>query len=435
MGPRTRSSAQNSPVKAKPASAALTTADQASLPKLFILPKKRSPEARFLLLPDPRDNILRRYFFDPRTGPYEFTKIGTDSLDPRSILFTNDSNDGSNASVPSPGSMSEGYVLKTPEVLVAAPIDIIFIALPLLRLSLAQEARKLLQSIDDLLDVLEGPRGHLRHIFTHPEYRPRIEKRLEKICDVVDAGGEKMYRLNEERLAKELFIKAQQVVAQGLPSSIEERFVTRALEPPMMSIHREESMTSSTTELPSRDNSSRSQNTESQSSFSSGASTAISEASSTATIVETSATATKPSAQAANPSESITQLLRLRTALNFITSSYLPPTLSSALQTHFTSFIDFSVLEAHLLHLSSLRASALASRSLTDFTRKRGSEDFDEEAAEDRAEKKRRLEEEEKRKKAGESRGVRDLKKVDVSGMKKMSQFFTKKPTAAKTKS
>jgi len=50
----------------------------------------------------------------------------------------------------------------------------------------------------------------------------------------------------------------------------------------------------------------------------------------------------------------------------------------------------------------------------------------DDEAAETRAEKKRRKEEEEKRKKAGESRGLRDLKKVNVTGMKKMSDFFGK---------
>ena len=42
-----------------------------------------------------------------------------------------------------------------------------------------------------------------------------------------------------------------------------------------------------------------------------------------------------------------------------------------------------------------------------------------------RAEKKRK-EEEEKMKKAGESRGVRELKKVNTSGMKKLSAFFGK---------
>ena len=56
----------------------------------------------------------------------------------------------------------------------------------------------------------------------------------------------------------------------------------------------------------------------------------------------------------------------------------------------------------------------------------------EDDAVETRAEKKRREEEEVKRKKAGESRGIRDLKKVDTKGMKKMSDFFGK--AAAKKK-
>ena len=54
-------------------------------------------------------------------------------------------------------------------------------------------------------------------------------------------------------------------------------------------------------------------------------------------------------------------------------------------------------------------------------------DDDDEGAAAERAEKRRRAEEEERRKKAGQSRGVRDLKKVNTAGMKKMSDFFGRK--------
>lgn len=49
----------------------------------------------------------------------------------------------------------------------------------------------------------------------------------------------------------------------------------------------------------------------------------------------------------------------------------------------------------------------------------------DEERVAEREEKKRRKEEEEKKKK-GEGRGIKALKKVDTSGMKKMSSFFVK---------
>jgi hypothetical protein len=67
---------------------------------------------------------------------------------------------------------------------------------------------------------------------------------------------------------------------------------------------------------------------------------------------------------------------------------------------------------------------ALASRSLGDFSRKRS---LVAEDGETRAEKKRKEDEDEKRKKANQSRGVQALKKVNVSGMKKMSDFFKKK--------
>ena len=56
----------------------------------------------------------------------------------------------------------------------------------------------------------------------------------------------------------------------------------------------------------------------------------------------------------------------------------------------------------------------------------------DDEAADLRAEKKAKKEEEERKKKSSETRGIRDLKKVDVSGMKKMSHFFGKKITTIK---
>ena len=80
-----------------------------------------------------------------------------------------------------------------------------------------------------------------------------------------------------------------------------------------------------------------------------------------------------------------------------------------------------------------MRAEALSTRSLSDFSKKRNLDD-DDEAAEERAEKKRKQEEDDKRKKSQESRGVRDLKKVNVSGMKKMSDFFAKKGPTAKSK-
>jgi hypothetical protein len=60
---------------------------------------------------------------------------------------------------------------------------------------------------------------------------------------------------------------------------------------------------------------------------------------------------------------------------------------------------------------------------MSDFSRKRG---LDDEEVEARADKKRKKEEEEKIKKAAESQAVRNLKKVNTTGMKKMSDFFGK---------
>ncbi|KAL8964250.1 MAG: hypothetical protein Q9183_004588, partial [Haloplaca sp. 2 TL-2023] len=88
-------------------------------------------------------------------------------------------------------------------------------------------------------------------------------------------------------------------------------------------------------------------------------------------------------------------------------------------------------LDDHLARIATLRAEVLATRSLSDFSRKRNMGD-DDEAAEDRAEKRRKKEEEEKRAKVGLSKGIRDLQKVDVKGMKKMSDFFGKKPVGKK---
>ena len=93
--------------------------------------------------------------------------------------------------------------------------------------------------------------------------------------------------------------------------------------------------------------------------------------------------------------------------------------------------VDFKPLQDRLQHIANLRAEALAARSLGDFSRKRGAEDVD--AAEARAEKKRKEDEETKKKKAGQSRGVRDLQKVNTGGMKKMSDFFGRAAAAKKS--
>lgn len=126
-------------------------------------------------------------------------------------------------------------------------------------------------------------------------------------------------------------------------------------------------------------------------------------------------------------SSEVTSLQRLRTAFNFICASYVPPTITARLQELLqdskAAGVDFASLDLYLGELAKARAEATASRSMTDYSRKRVLDDEEEEA---RAEKRRKVEEEKKRK-ANASRGVKNLSKVNTTGMKKMSDFFKKK--------
>jgi hypothetical protein len=124
-------------------------------------------------------------------------------------------------------------------------------------------------------------------------------------------------------------------------------------------------------------------------------------------------------------SEEVLKLQRLRVAFNFIVSAYVFPAFGATLKAHFAKHrsADFKPLEQYMAELAKLKAEVMATRAATENTRKRGLEEEDDE----RAEKRRRKEEEEQKKKAGVSKGVRDLKKVNTSGMKKLSEFFKKK--------
>ncbi|KAL9112121.1 MAG: hypothetical protein Q9227_003498 [Pyrenula ochraceoflavens] len=428
MGPRTRSATSSPTKKALESNSGVAREDlkySGPQPRLFILPKHLSSDARILFLRHPRDSQLKRYLFDPKSGVFEFTKVIAHSLDPRSVLFaTHDEDDEESAnSNPSIPSLATGHISKNAEVFVATLIDPIFVAIPLLKTSTPGGDKRLLQSLDDLLDSFETKSNHLRHIVCNEIYRKRLEQRLEAICDTVDAG-EKMFRLNEEKLTREILAEARQAATKGLPASLEERFVTRALESPILSVKREEEAVIATMKRP-HDGFDEDDPGDAGLEFTDAA-----------PIPPLSSVSTEQAVDDENAPKEIVDLLRLRTAVTFITSSYLPKDLSTLISLRLQSEdspIKFTPLEQHLKHLAKLREEAMASRSLSDFSRKRGPVE-DEGALEERAEKKRKQEEEEKRKKANESRGVRDLKKVNVTGMKKMSDFF-KKPPTAKSKS
>lgn len=419
-----------------------------SAARILILPKDSSPGARICTLAHPRLSTPTRYYYCPTKGLYEFTRISASEggcyswlIGPRTALTC----DGENRisvedKVESPTSglatdsineqraVADGYIARTPELFIATPIDPLFLIIPSF---LTQSSTKktpqvnsLFLSFEDLIDGLIEKSKHLEQIIAHRYIRQRMEQRMSCVCDMVDAGDEKMYRLNPDKLLKELRSKANKILAMGLPASMEEKFIRKALEAPIIGVKRvESSFFEEEQESQERINTSEPIRSDAASSGSSSFTTRTPiSAASTGTDITT------PEFEASDKSSiDIVRLLRLRTILSYIISTYLPPILAHSLTSRLSSAensLDFTILDEHLAHLDSLRVKALASRSLSDFSRKRGLEDEGDEAAEIRVEKKRKKDEEEKRKKAGESRGVKNLKKADVSGMKKMSAFF-----------
>lgn len=244
---------------------------------------------------------------------------------------------------------------------------------------------------------------------------------MQAICDTMEAGDETLYRFKEQKLMDVLIAKAERMIAQGLPASLEEHFVRTVLAPPVTSVKQEEVKTTVSITMTSEE-SQESETTETQSTTTTTVTTTSEEQSGVSTP------ATQPSTvEDISPSDSITRLLRLRIALSFMRQAYLASHLSNSIEELLKSPespIDFKPLDDRLKELAVLRAEANASLQAGNYTRKRG---YDDEEAESQAEKRRKKDEEEKKKKLAESRGVRDLKKVNTSGMKKMSDFFKKK--------
>ncbi|KAI9825609.1 MAG: hypothetical protein M1832_000953 [Thelocarpon impressellum] len=411
-----------------------------SPPQLFLLPSGASSDARIVSLANPKTSKPCRYYFCPDKGIYEFTRIAAPRSSPRSLLLadgrrgearaiTNAVDDATPLSNTTSPDTFTGYVSKSADLFIATPIDPLFLVLPALKphSKKADAAKQLFLSADDHLDSLSASSKHYAHILQHVPTRQIFEDRMADVCDSVEAGDERMLRLNECRLLDQLAAKATGLVEAGLPASLEETFVTRALEVPVVGVKRESSSIIAADALPDADDARAEQPAlpalpTDSSTASSTFDASVSSKASTSTALST------PDAEPVNAvPDGIPHLMRIRTALNYLLASYVPAHLCDSVNDllRTSSHFDFEPLDTHLQELASLRRQALASRSLSDFSRKRLAED--DEAAETRAEKKRRKEEEEKRRKAGESRGVRDLKKVDVSGMKKMSAFFGKK--------
>jgi hypothetical protein len=393
--------------------------------KTFILPSSTSDNARLLSLPDPQSGELTRYFFCPDRGIYEFTVVAPPAHLGRSILFTprmrkTPSPSEEEKKDVEPSVQRQGSITKKAEFLVATPIDAMFFMVPLLAPS-PNSGRSLFQPFDDIIDSQDDMPKHLRQVLYDDEFRGSLLERVEAICEVVEAGDEKMFRFNETKLVQELVTKAERMADRGLPVSLEERFVREALATPLMSVKREDVVTSQEPSKESQESASKSE--ERQDSPSTVDTTATP---SIATPLGESTPVPQPPSEESTVPDHITRLLRISTALSFMKESYLPATMASRVDEILASAespVDFKPLKDRLKEIAELRAQALASRDMSNFSRKRALNDEEEDT---REEKKRRKDEEEKKSKAAESQAVKKLKKVNTSGMQKMSAFFAK---------
>ncbi|KAI4943467.1 hypothetical protein J4E91_009377 [Alternaria rosae] len=380
-------------------------------PKLFVLPKDTSKDARIVSLENPANETPSRYYFCPQKGFYEFTRIAAPKKDFKSWLITGEKSEDETTEEADTSRIGSGYITKSADLFIATPIDILFLILPALTPKSAKDTKQHFLAFDDYLDTLSSSSPHWKALLSqYPTLKTMIETKMRRICDTVDAGEESMYRLSHPKLLELLLAKAERMVKKGLPPSMEERFIKTALEIPVMSIKREESTLGTVSTNPDGD--SEKEN-----------STAVdSQTSVTTTITNPDDAPSKPTLT--TPTE-IPHLLRLRTSLTYLLSSYTPPSLRAPLLGLLST--RFTPLDTHLSAIAALKSEALSLRSISDnISRKRAIEEDEEKIAE-REEKKRKKEDEERKKKS-EGRGVKALKKVDTSGMKKMSSFFSVKP-------
>lgn len=439
-GTRSSKTAAADTAKDTPASkskyALVSKSGQAS--KLFILPRKATADARIVTLPHPQNGQPSRYLVCPETGLYEFTKVAAPKTAPRSWLVASNSSDAAKKD-----SAESAETATSADLFVATQVDPLFVLLPALidakALKSSTEQKRLFLSSEDYFDKLPEESSHLSEIVRWPKTRELLESRMAVICDTVDAGDESMFRVNEEKLFSVIFSKAKRLGSDGLPASVEEKFVQKALEAPIMlrsgnglggpAAAAAAVVAAAAENSDSAVSTPQTESADSQSSTATDGSTfsAASQPSTAASSFSEEAPVDDAFASAMTASPEVVQLQRLQVAFDFICASYIPTAIAERLKESLcnvtTSKTDFAPLNTYMAELEKLRKEVMATRSMDNFSRKRMRDEEEDEA---RQEKKRKMEEEKKRK-ANESRGVRDLKKVNTTGMKKLSAFFTKK--------
>ncbi|KAH7312335.1 ribonuclease H2, subunit B [Stachybotrys elegans] len=386
--------------------------------RVFILPRKASSKSRIVTLPNPGTSQPSRYLVCPETGIYEFTKTVAPKTTPRSWL------------IEKPQTLADGapktaQVTTSAELFIATSIDPVFLLLPAFVESIKDQAadrKRYFLASDDYFDSLPEEFSHFTDILQCDKTRTLLEARMNAICDTVEAGDETMFRLNENKLASLIMRKAQRMGDAGLPPSMEVKFVKKPLEAPI-------SIQQKTTTIAIRNGSAHGESghpdgadSQATATLVESNTTSVSEA--TAATAITEATTEDTFVRAIEATPDVVRLQRLRVAFNFICSSYVPAAIVEYFQGRLSKNemdVDFGPLDEYLGKVAKLRADAIASRPTDMYSRKHGRDEMEDEMRE----KKRKLEEEKKKKK--ESRSIRDLKKVDTTGMMKLSAFFKKK--------
>ena len=209
-----------------------------------MLPKHISESSRILTLPNPATRAPNRFLLCPEYGFYEFTRVAAPKKACRSWLLAPDQ-DQAETERGSQQQGDQGYVLQNPHMMVATQIDPLFLLLPALAgdetsgrpeqeyLSPSDYMERLAESSEPFRRILQSNAGGKLEIL--------FEARLLEVCDMMDAGDERLYSLSKQNLLAVLTEKAKRMVRKGLPASMEERFVKRELAVPILSVKREES--------------------------------------------------------------------------------------------------------------------------------------------------------------------------------------------------
>ncbi|POS85948.1 hypothetical protein EPUL_003571 [Erysiphe pulchra] len=401
--------------------------------QLLLLPSDISNGARIITLKDPRGSNGIRYLVCPKRGIHELRSI-TDSGNIRRSLFLfpnhtlgtrkNETNELKICS------NHTGYIMRNANLLVATLIDPLFLILPSLvpkiNTKSSERQKSLYLSFEDYLDRLITDSSQLMYLSGIASIKKQLLQRMIVVCDSVGVDDEKMYRLNEDKLVKELTKKAFRMAKTGLPSSMEEKYIRKILEVPLTNIKLEEEYTNDTAMMKGKNERKiAAADVEKLSkieaiSYTTTPNISIEQTSNMNPINSLSFAEDKLVHE-----KKVSDLLRIKTSLQFIMSNYVAPHIGEALKDLLfaqNTLIDFTSLDSHLINVAKLRQDAIDSRLNDDYLRKRPR--LEDEEYEIRAEKRKR--EEKMKKTVSCSRGVNALKKVNISGMKKMSEFFKK---------